>query len=79
MLKPSSELRHGNDRYTGICVDLMDKLAEIHGFNYTLIVNPKGTAGKRDENGKWDGMIGDLLDGVRHGLGERRPDSWPWG
>ena len=61
MLKPSSTLQRGNDRYQGICVDLMDKLAEIHGFNYTLVVNPEGTAGKPDKNGTWTGMIGDLL------------------
>ncbi|XP_043188365.1 glutamate receptor ionotropic, kainate 2-like isoform X1 [Amphibalanus amphitrite] len=66
MLKPSSDQKHGNDRYTGICVELMDRLAEIHNFNYTLIVNPEGTAGKPDSEGRWNGMIGDLLSGKAH-------------
>ncbi|XP_037081806.1 glutamate receptor ionotropic, kainate 2-like isoform X1 [Pollicipes pollicipes] len=67
MLKPSSTLRRGNDRFEGICVDLMDKLAEAHNFNYTLIVNRAGTAGKPDPvTGRWNGMIGDLLENRAH-------------
>ena len=45
----------------------MDKLAEMNRFNYTLIVNREGTAGKPDQHGRWNGMIGDLLDRVRQG------------
>ena len=64
MLKASSEELEGNDRYEGICVDLIEELSRALQFNYTLRVTPDNAPGKFDEKtGRWNGMIGELLDG----------------
>lgn len=64
MLKESSKQRVGNDRYEGICVDLIDELSKSLGFNYSFHTNPDDSPGSPDANGNWNGMIGELLDGV---------------
>lgn len=36
------------------------------GFTYTIIVQEDGANGSKDEaTGKWNGMIGKILDNVR--------------
>ncbi|KAF0287222.1 Glutamate receptor ionotropic, kainate 2 [Amphibalanus amphitrite] len=64
MLKESSEELEGNDRYEGICVDLIEELAQALHFNYTIKPVPDNAPGKYDpETGRWNGMIGELLEG----------------
>ena len=64
MLKESSEELEGNDRYEGICVDLIEELSKALQFNYTIRLTPDNAPGKYDEqNGTWNGMIGELLEG----------------
>lgn len=38
MLKESPENLIGNDRFEGYGIDLIKKLAEMEGFNFTFIV-----------------------------------------
>ena len=55
----------GNARFEGICVDIIDELAKELNFNYSFHLNPDDTAGTGDPvTKKWNGMIGELLDGV---------------
>ena len=69
MLKESSTRRVGNDRFEGICVDLVEELAKELNFNYSFHLNPDDTPGRPDpRTKKWNGMIGELLDGVRRDL-----------
>ena len=50
----------------GFAVDLAKKLAEYVGFNFEFRVVADGNYGTRDEeNGTWNGMMGELIDGVR--------------
>lgn len=35
-------------------------------FNYVLKVNEAGMYGSMDRNGKWNGLIGELVDGKSH-------------
>lgn len=60
-----SEPLVGNERYEGFIKDLMDKIAGEKKFLYELIVDPKNHYGSYDPHtGKWDGMIGSILEGV---------------
>ncbi|KAF6040447.1 GRIA1 [Bugula neritina] len=63
MIKKDKKLT-GNARYEGYAVDLVYKLAEIIGFNFTLVPVADGEHGKRRPNGTWSGTIGELIAGV---------------
>ncbi|XP_063799163.1 probable glutamate receptor [Pseudophryne corroboree] len=45
----------------GYCVDLLSELAESLQFNYTLNVVKDGRYGSKDQNGVWNGMIGEVI------------------
>ncbi|KAK7026645.1 hypothetical protein SK128_015457 [Halocaridina rubra] len=63
MLKDSSERLQGNDRFEGFCIDLIDEIAKIRGFNYTFKEVDDGNYGSRNrETGEWDGIVRELLD-----------------
>ncbi len=51
------------DRYSGMIVDFLDSLAEEAGFDYELHLVEDGKYGS-EENGKWVGMVGEVIDGV---------------
>ncbi|KAK3719756.1 hypothetical protein RRG08_040059 [Elysia crispata] len=55
----------GNDRFEGFAVDLAKKLAEYVRFNFEFRVVADGSYGtKNEENGTWNGMMGELIDGT---------------
>lgn len=57
-----------NERYEGYCIDLIAAIAEILGFRYELYPVPDGKFGAIDNRtGRWNGMIGQLVERV--GLG----------
>ncbi|XP_043279384.1 glutamate receptor ionotropic, kainate 3-like isoform X2 [Venturia canescens] len=62
MLKESSDLLTGNDRYEGFTIDIIHEIAKILRFNYTFIESDSdyGSPGK---DGKWTGMLGAIIDG----------------
>ncbi|CAG9860598.1 unnamed protein product [Phyllotreta striolata] len=63
MLKQTTDHLYGNDMYEGYAIDLIEKLAEMEGFNYTFVVREDKSSGSFDKKTqKWGGMIGDLLD-----------------
>lgn len=53
--------RTGNDRFEGYCVDLLDEIGNILGFNYTLEPIPNNVYGSL-KNGEWNGMIREVQD-----------------
>ena len=53
--------RIGNDKYEGFAVDLVQEIANIVGFNFTL--TPSSGYGSRREDGSWTGMIGEITEG----------------
>lgn len=72
MLRETSEQMTGNDRYEGFCVDLIKEISEILGFNFTLKIADDDKHGNFDKKlGRWNGMIGELLDQVK-GKGRER-------
>lgn len=56
-----SEGRVGNDRYEGFAVDLINEIAKIVGFNFTLA--QADGYGSRRKDGSWTGMIGEIVEG----------------
>ena len=62
MLKKTSKRLEGNDKYEGFVVDLAREIANIVGFNYTIL--PTNAHGSVDKNGQWNGMIRELLEEV---------------
>lgn len=66
MLKDTTSSLIGNDRFEGFCVDLIQELSKILGFNYTFTVQLDGNNGNFDRKSKtWDGMIGQVVHGVK--------------
>lgn len=65
MLKETFETLTGNDRFEGFGIDLIQKLSEMEGFNYTLILREdKQNGAMNPVTKRWSGMIGDLLEHV---------------
>ena len=53
-------------RYYGLCIDILEKISPILGFNYTVYEPSDGMVGVYNKELKlWSGVIGDLMYGVR--------------
>ena len=62
MYKENKEVLTGNDQFEGHNIDLIDAIAKILGFNYTIRLVEDGKYGSIDKkSGQWNGMIGELL------------------
>ncbi|XP_052237251.1 glutamate receptor ionotropic, kainate 2-like isoform X4 [Dreissena polymorpha] len=52
-----------NGRYEeGFIIDLMEELSKSLGFKYEIYEQHKKAYGSEQKDGKWDGMIGDLIE-----------------
>ncbi|XP_071751353.2 putative glutamate receptor [Centroberyx gerrardi] len=47
----------------GFCMDLLSELAKKLGFKYKVHLVKDGSYGRQDENGNWNGMIGEVVRG----------------
>ena len=65
MLKQSEQPLYGNDRYEGYCIDLLEKIAEYRQFKYTIHEVSDRTYGGKTGSGQWNGLVGELIRGVR--------------
>ena len=54
----------GNERFHGYLIDLITLLSERLEFEFELYHVEDRNYGTQDENGNWNGMIGDLIRGV---------------
>lgn len=48
----------------GFCMDLLSEVAKKVGFKYKVQLVKDGSYGRQDENGNWNGMIGEVVRGV---------------
>ncbi|ENN75289.1 hypothetical protein YQE_08066, partial [Dendroctonus ponderosae] len=48
--------------FKGYCIDLIDEIAKILHFDYEIDAVADGMFGNMDENGKWNGIIKDLIE-----------------
>ena len=63
----------GNEAWEGYCMDMLKELAEKLEFNYILHDSYDGNfGGKSAETQEWNGMVREIVDGVR-------TDSGRWG
>ncbi|GAB0095910.1 Ionotropic glutamate receptor [Sergentomyia squamirostris] len=62
MLRQSSAKLEGNERFEGFGIDLIHELSQMLGFNYTFNLQEDGVYGSIGANGKWNGMIRELLE-----------------
>lgn len=66
MERTSIEPLHDNNRYEGFCVDLLEKVANIVGFNYTIqLVHDRAHGIQDNVTQKWNGMVGEIVEKVR--------------
>lgn len=66
MRKRDYDVRIGNDRFEGFAVDLIREVASMLNFKYELYLVHDGNFGSKQDDDSWDGMIGELLHGVRY-------------
>lgn len=53
-----------DNMFEGYCIDLMDELKTLMGFDYEIKWEKDDNYGKMDEDGNWSGMIRMLMDKV---------------
>ena len=51
-------------KYEGFCIDLLEKLADMMGFTYTLYEVEDGNFGAQIDNKTWNGIIGEITQEV---------------
>lgn len=61
MYKPEPQRGPGIEAFEGFCIDLLQLLASQLGFNYTIALEPHNIFGEIQDNGEWDGMVGQLV------------------
>jgi hypothetical protein len=53
-------------KFKGYCIDLIEEIRSITKFEYTIYEAPDKQFGNMDQNGKWNGMINELIMKVRY-------------
>lgn len=66
----------GEKPVAGDIIDVLDILAKATNFSYTVTVQHQKAYGKKLPNGKWDGMIGALIDDVSGELLQKFGCQW---
>lgn len=61
-LKPNADELTGNDRFQGFNKDLLDLISQQLGVEYKLSLSADGRYGSKDTTGKWNGMIGEVVE-----------------
>lgn len=51
-----------SDSFYGYCIDLLDAMSRISGFDYDLTESTDKKFGHMSASGEWNGMIADLLN-----------------
>lgn len=52
---------NSDTKYTGYCLDLLNRIAKIVGFDYTIYEAPDGLVGAMADDGTWNGVINELI------------------
>ncbi len=63
MMLRDNNTKSSNKKYKGYCIDLLEKIAKICNFTYTIKLVEDGFHGSF-VNGKWNGIIGELIEQV---------------
>lgn len=66
MMKPGKNFT-GNNRFYGFCIDLLNEVSKLAGFDYIVELSADGVYGARDKvTGEWNGIVRQLMTGVHH-------------
>nr|QJX74385.1 ionotropic receptor 25a [Ceracris kiangsu] len=57
---------NGNTEFKGYCIDLINAIRNITNFEIEIYEVADGKFGNMDEEGRWNGMIKDLIDKKAH-------------
>ena len=57
--------RTGNDRFEGYIPDLLREIGDITNEEYEIYLSPDKKYGSQNKDGSWDGMVGEVMKGVR--------------
>nr|ALD51355.1 ionotropic receptor 25a [Locusta migratoria] len=57
---------NGNTKFKGYCIDLINAIRNITNFEIEIYEVADGKFGNMDEEGRWNGMIKDLIDKKAH-------------
>ncbi|XP_050421609.1 ionotropic receptor 25a [Adelges cooleyi] len=49
-------------KFKGYCIDLIEEIRKLIGFEYEIYVAPDNNFGNMDENGQWNGMVKELVE-----------------
>ncbi|XP_028050144.1 glutamate receptor ionotropic, kainate 2 isoform X2 [Monomorium pharaonis] len=62
MLKESTDVITGNERYEGFAIDIIQEMSMLLGFNYTFEVQTDNAYGSfNNVTKKWNGMLGKII------------------
>lgn len=61
ILEQPFAMRTDSGELEGYCVDLLSELSQALSFNYTLHVVKDGRYGAKDQDGNWNGMVGEII------------------
>lgn len=67
MIRDTNTTLYGNIKYKGYCVELLERIANICNFTYNIKLVDDGLHGNII-NGKWNGIVSELIDKVSLGL-----------
>jgi len=66
MLKDDHETLPPQEKFEGYVIDLIASLSKkIENFQYEITISPQNKFGSERADGSWDGMIGEILAGVK--------------
>ena len=59
---------NSTNKFSGFCVDILLELAHRLNFTFEIEIVKDKIFGKKNEKGEWNGIIGELVYRVRHGI-----------
>ena len=57
----------GKENFIGFCAELAERVAKEANYEYDICLVGDGMYGSEQDNGTWNGMIGELVRQVNHG------------
>lgn len=55
----------GEVRYEGFCIDMLESISKMAGFQYVIRPNPNRVYGiKNEKTGEWNGIVKELMEHV---------------
>ena len=64
MMKENAAFFTGNDRFEGYVADILRRVAASLRFDYEICLSTDGTYGEQNADGRWNGIIGEVVRGV---------------